>query len=139
VVTEFDEDITAKTVRVVPKPGENKRPSTLTRIYDRGIEVGEIAWVPSQKLLMWSFKGLTKGSISDDTLKKTPWGGWTFQPSMAWANVQALAFYSFHTRLAKNGTVSPAAKADGGGLMRKLKDAVVRPVEANAPGCDGLH
>ena len=62
VVTEFDQDITAKTVRVHPKPGENKRPHTLTRIYDGGVEVGEVAWVPSQKLLMWNFKGLTKGS-----------------------------------------------------------------------------
>ena len=26
VVTEFEQDMTARTVRVVPKPGENKRP-----------------------------------------------------------------------------------------------------------------
>ena len=57
VLTEFDQDITAKTVRVLPKPGETKPPSTLTRIYDGGVEVGELAWVPSQKLLMWNFKG----------------------------------------------------------------------------------
>ena len=57
---------------------------------------------------MWSFKGLTKGSVDDATLRKTPSGGWTFQPTMGWANVQALAFYSFHTRLAKAGTGSVA-------------------------------
>lgn len=140
VVTEFDQDVTAKTVRVVPKPGENKRPHTLTRIYDAGVEVGEIAWVPSQKLLMWSFKGLTKGSVNEESLKKTPAGGWTFQPSMAWANVQALAFYTFHTRLAKAGTVSVARNEhEPRGLGRKVLDALVRPVQANAPGCDGLH
>ena len=149
VVTEFDQDITARTVRVVPRPGENKRPSTLTRIYENGVEVGEIAWVPSQKLLMWSFKNLTKGSVNEDALRKTPNGGWTFQPSMAWANVQALAFYTFHGRLAKNGLVSgvaknePQAAGQKAGEQKswgqKLADVVVRPVEANAPGCDGLH
>ncbi len=121
VVTEFDQDVTAKTVRVVPKPGENKRPHTLTRIYDAGVEVGEIAWVPSQKLLMWSFKGLTKGSVTEEALKKTPSGGWTFQPSLAWANVQALAFYTFHTRLAKAGTVSVARERSGAAQSRPAR------------------
>ena len=127
-------------MRVTPKPGDNKRPHTLTRIYDGGVEVGEIVWVPSQKLLMWNFKGLTKGSVNEETLKKTPSGGWTFQPSLAWANVQALAFYTFHTRLAKAGTVSAARnEREPRGLGRKVLDALVRPVQANAPGCDGLH
>ena len=46
---------------------------------------------------------MTKGSINEETLKKTPVGGWTFKPTMAWANVQALAFYTFHSRVAKAG------------------------------------
>jgi hypothetical protein len=140
VVTEFDQDVTAKTVRVTPKPGENRRPHTLTRIYDAGVEIGEVAWVPSQKLLMWSFKGLTKGSVNEETLKKTPSGGWTFQPSLAWANVQALAFYTFHARLAKAGTVSVARNdQEPRSLGRKVLESLVRPLQANAPGCDGLH
>jgi hypothetical protein len=140
VVTEFDQDVTATTVRITPKPGENRRPHTLTRIYDAGVEVGEVAWVPSQKLLMWSFKGLTKGTVNEETLKKTPSGGWTFQPSLAWANVQALAFYTFHTRLAKAGTVSVARNdREPRTLGRKVLESLVRPVQANAPGCDGLH
>jgi hypothetical protein len=140
VVTEFDHEITATTTRVIPKPGENKRPSTLTRIYDAGVEVGEVAWVPSQKLLMWNFRGLTKGAVNEETLKKTPSGGWTFQPSMGWSNVQALAFYTFHSRLAKAGTGS-VARTDPAkrSLGQKLMDAVVQPVAANDPGCDGLH
>jgi hypothetical protein len=140
VVTEFEQDITARTVRVVPKPGENKRPSTLTRIYDGGVEVGEVAWVPSQKLLMWSFKGLSKGAVTEDALKKTPSGGWTFQPSMGWTNVQALAFYTFHSRLAKQGTVSVARnQTERRSWGQRLVDAVVQPLEADTPGCDGLH
>jgi hypothetical protein len=140
VVTEFDQGLSAKTVRVIPKPGENKRPSTLTRLYDDGVEIGEVAWVPSQKLLMWSFKGLTKGAVNEETLKKTPSGGWTFQPSMGWANVQALAFYAFHSRLAKEATGSAARNQDRPRpWAQRLMDAVVAPVEANAPGCDGLH
>jgi hypothetical protein len=140
VVTEFDQGITAQTVRVVPKPGENKRPSTLTRLYDGGVEVGEMAWVPSQRLLMWNFKGLSKGAVNEETLKKTPAGGWTFQPSMGWANVQALAFYAFHSRLAREGTASAARNQDRPRpWVRRLLNAVVQPVEANAPGCDGLH
>jgi hypothetical protein len=140
VVTEFEQDITARTVRVVPKPGENKRPSTLTRIYDGGVEVGEVAWVPSQKLLMWSFKGLSKGAVTEEVLKKTPSGGWTFQPSMGWTNVQALAFYTFHSRLAKQGTVSVARhQTERRSWGQRLLDAVVQPLEADTPGCDGLH
>jgi hypothetical protein len=140
VVTEFDQDITARTVRVVPRPGENKRPSTLTRIYDAGVEVGEVAWVPSQKLLMWSFKGLSKGAVSEETLKKTPSGGWTFQPSMGWSNVQALALYTFHSRLAKEGTGSVARnQSERRNWGRRLLDTLIQPLEANAPGCDGLH
>jgi hypothetical protein len=140
VVTEFDQDVTATTVRITPKPGENRRPHTLTRIYDAGVEVGEVAWVPSQKLLMWSFKNLTKGTVNEETLKKTSSGGWTFQPSLAWANVQALAFYTFHTRLAKAGTVSVARNdREPRSLGRKALESFVRPVQANAPGCDGLH
>jgi hypothetical protein len=140
VVTEFDQDITAKTVRVVPGQGDSTRPSTLTRILDAGVEVGEIAWVPSQKLLLWSFKGLTRGSVNEATLRKTPSGGWTFQPSMGWANVQALAFYTFHSRLARMGTGSVAKNQRGPRTWRqRLSDAVVQPVEANDPGCDGLH
>ena len=136
VLTEFDQDMMAKTVRVVPKPGDKKRPSTLTRIYDGGVEVGEIAWVPAEKLLIWNFKGLTKGAINEETLKKTPVGGWTFQPTMAWANIQALAFYTFHSRLAKGGTTSAARNQNQPRSWRqKLSDAVVQPVAADT-GCD---
>ena len=139
VVTEFDQDITAKTIRVATKAGEKKRPHTLTRIYDAGVEVGEMAWVPSEKLLMWNFKGLTKGSVNEETLRKTPSGGWTFQPTMAWANVQALAFYTFHTRLAKDG-VGSAARNQGQpkNWRQAIADAFVQPVSAD-PGCDNLH
>jgi len=140
VVTEFDQDITARTVRVVPRPGENKHPSTLTRIYDGGVEVGELAWVPSLKLLMWNIKGLTKGAVNEETLKKTPSGGWTFRPTMGWANVQGLAFYTFHSRLAKAGAASVARnQSQPRKWGQKLLDAMVQPVKANDPGCDGLH
>jgi hypothetical protein len=136
ILTEFDQDITAKTVRVVPKPGEKRRPFTLTRIYDGGVEVGEMAWVPSEKWLMWNFKGLTKGSVNEETLRKTPSGGWTFQPTMGWANVQALAFYTFHSRLAKGGVGSAARnQSQPKNWRQKLSDAVVQPVFADA-GCD---
>jgi hypothetical protein len=57
VVTEFDQDITAKTIRVTGKAGEKRRPHTLTRIYDGGVEVGEMAWVPSEKLLQGADQG----------------------------------------------------------------------------------
>ena len=108
VLTEFDQDMTAKTVRVVPKPGDKKRPFTLTRIYDGGVEVGEIAWVPAEKLLMWNFKGLTKGAINEETLKKTPSGGWTFQPTIARLNVLATPM---PTRRAGGSQCQPRARS----------------------------
>jgi hypothetical protein len=139
VVTEFNREITARTTLAAPKPGENKRSSTLTRLYDAGVEVGEVAWVPSQKLLMWSFKGLTKGVVSEETLQKSSSGGWTFQPSMAWANVQALAFYTFHGQLARNGMARAATTGESRGWVQRLTQAVLPVLDANAPGCDGLH
>jgi hypothetical protein len=140
VLTEFDQDITAKTVRVSPKPGDKRRPFTQTRIYDGGVEAGEMAWVPSEKLLMWNFKGLTKGAINEETLRKTPSGAWTFQPTMGWANVQALAFYTFHSRLAKGGAGSAARnQSQPKGWLQKAAESIVQPVAADTAGCDGLH
>ncbi len=134
VATEFEQDIVAKTIRVVPKPGENKRVSTLTRIYDRGVEVGQIAWVPSEKLLIWDFKGLVKGAVNEETLKTA--GGWTFRPTMAWANVQGLAFYTFHSKLKKDGTGSIARNpSEHKNWLQKLSEVVVQPISADT-GCD---
>ena len=94
--------------------------------------------MPSQKLLM-GFQGPAKGSANEEP-GRNALGGWTFQPTLAWANVQALAFYTFHARLAKAGTVSVARNDhEPRSLGRKVLESLVRPVQANAPGCDGLH
>ena len=139
VLTEFDQDITAKTVRVLPKPGENKRPSTLTRLRWRSRGRRESRGVPSEKLLMWNFKGLTKGSINEETLKKTPAGGWTFRPTMAWAGVR---LWRSHLPLAP-GEGRPrfrrANQSQPRSWRQKVSDAVVQPVSADTVGCDGLQ
>jgi hypothetical protein len=72
--------------------------------------------------------------------------GWNFTPTMAWANVQALAFYETHAKrkadqLAGNRTDCPGA-AGQPTLARALTNALdfmAPKLQANTPGCDWLH
>ena len=124
--TEFDGAISAKSTRTIDKRVGNVEVTTL---YDNGIEVGRIVWVPGRQFLMFRFPGLTEGSANADSLKTV--GGWKFRPTLAWATVQALAFYDFHKQMATKGKVAK-------NFLDRVLDKIEPTLSADA-GCDGLH
>jgi hypothetical protein len=63
--------------------------------------VGTVQWHPGFQKLVWHFPGITQGAITPETLAQAH-GGWTFTPTMAWANGQALIFYETHPSIKAN-------------------------------------
>ena len=59
-----------------------------------GAARGFVRWFDTAQVLTWKIEGGSKGVILPDRLP----GGWTFTPTMAWANVQA---YQFVTQAAR--------------------------------------
>ena len=70
----------------------------ISRLTKDNAEVGSSRWYVEERVLAWSFPGLTEGYLDDGRLK--PIGGWPFTPDLAWANVQSFAFHYFHTLMA---------------------------------------
>ncbi len=137
VGAEFDTGIVAVTRRNdrdVTIGATLRRPTFSTRVTADGVEVGAIRWYEKEQILAFNFPGLTSDIFTAETLK--PLGGWTFKPTMAWANVQGLAFYEFHRR------VKMLAKADAavtsGSRLRAAYEALVPTLHADE-GCDYLH
>jgi hypothetical protein len=98
VETEFENGRQSKTRRIVePKLGV----MFVTTVHDGSVEVGRMVWRPQKKTLVFDFTDLTAGTITEDTLK--PYGGWPFQPTPSWANVQGFAYYDFGVRLRNTG------------------------------------
>lgn len=53
-----------------------------------GARKGFVRWFDTAQVLTWKIEGGSQGVIMPDRLP----GGWTFTPTMAWANVQAFQF-----------------------------------------------
>jgi hypothetical protein len=78
-------------------PGKRVDYSRFTAtIVDRqtGARRGFVRWFDTAQVLTWKIEGGSQGVILPDRLP----GGWTFTPTMAWANVQA---YQFVTQAAR--------------------------------------
>jgi hypothetical protein len=134
VRTEFQGDIVATTSVDLQGRTRNPgaRPTFVTSITVQGAEVGKMAWYAQEQLLAWNFAGLTSGSVNSDKLR--PVGGWNFTPTMAWANVQALAFYDLHTRLKFQGKVAERRS----NWLQRISAQIV-PVLQAQDGCTGMH
>jgi hypothetical protein len=111
VETTFDEIVVKATLdRHDRKAQRGKRidySKFTARIVDArtGAARGFVRWFDTAQVLTWKIEGGSQGVILPDRLP----GGWTFTPTMAWANVQA---YQFVTQAA--GTLDagvPFAKA----------------------------
>ena len=108
--------------------------SFISRLRKDNAEVGSSRWYVEERVLAWSFPGLTEGYLDADRLK--PIGGWPFTPDLAWANVQSFAFHYFHTLVATQGFV---ARRRPSGWAEKVFGLLMPTVLANDAGCDGLH
>ena len=135
IAVEFDGGITAVTTNAVGHP-EMKidRPLFVTRVFRDNVQVGSTWWIASTKTFAWKFPGLTEGMVNDERQRII--GGWRLRPTMAWAKVQGLAFYEFHSRMAADGRVASKAKASG--LLARLTELVMPTVSAQ-DGCSYMH
>jgi hypothetical protein len=98
-----------------------------------GVEVGSSGWFPEEETFQWTFPGLTEGYV--DPARLTEVGGWPFTPDVEWLAVQNYAFHSFHTLMKEQGSVAKRSE----GIVQKLAAMLMPAVQANEPGCDGLH
>ena len=98
-----------------------------------GVDVGWVRWYSKEQVLAWSFG--SSGEQHLDAQRLAEIGGWPFVPDMAWANVQAFAFY----QLPALRTAPAASAAAPVGVMTRVVDFFIATVQANEPGCDGLH
>ena len=123
----------AATRRNVTTGAAARGSSLMSRLRKDNAEVGSSRWYVEERVLAWSFPGLTEGYLDADRLKTI--GGWPFTPDLAWANVQSFAFHHFHTLVATQGFVARRCQ----GWTEKVLGLVLPTVLANEPGCDGLH
>jgi hypothetical protein len=92
-----------------------------------GARRGFVRWFDTAQVLTWKIEGGSQGVILPERLR----GGWTFTPTMAWANVQAYQFATQATRTLD--PVDPAAGAFAGLFARPAATPLARVAWAVAP------
>jgi hypothetical protein len=107
----------------------------VSRLYRDGVQIGSANWFAKEQVLIWDIPGVTAGSLTADELR--PVGGWPFTPDAEWLNLQTLAFY--HFKIALDRQTPLMARAQDAAWPRRALNFVVAPLQANEPGCDGLH
>ena len=81
-----------------------------------GARRGFVRWFDTAQVLTWKIEGGSQGVVLPERLR----GGWTFTPTMAWANVQA---YQFATQAAR-------ALPSGDPFARAMRGLFERPANA---------
>jgi hypothetical protein len=132
---------------VVTPAGKRKAgaayPKFTTVFYDnQGQQLGLIRYYDKPKAVSWSFKNTQEGVAP---YWRVP-GGFKFEPDMAWAGVQAMAFQQTRNPDgSKRVRASRAAAVASPGLFErishawaKLADTIVPPLHAQSSDCDGL-
>ena len=119
--------------------GKRAAQSTFTtRMYDQsGREAGFVRWFAKERVLTWRFPNGREGVAMES---KVP-GGFKFTPTLAWANVQALAFLRQSERPAPPAIPVPAMQADA--VRERVGRAAgarsgASPGAGNRLGCDGV-
>jgi hypothetical protein len=92
-----------------------------------GARRGFVRWFDTAQVLTWKIEGGSQGAILPDRLP----GGWTFTPTMAWANVQAYQFATQATRTLE--PVDPLAAAFRGVFGRPAAMPLAQLARAVAP------
>lgn len=115
VETEFDEVIVRSGLDRHATPASRGKRVDYSRftatIFDRrsGARRGFVRWFDTAQVLTWKIEGGSQGVILPERMR----GGWTFTPTMAWANVQAFQFATDAAR-----TLEPGEPVAGGDIRR---------------------
>ncbi|MQA30193.1 MAG: hypothetical protein GEU82_10185 [Luteitalea sp.] len=107
--------------------------AVITTFTKDDVVIGSTEWYADEQLFVWRFRGLTEGDVDASRLQQV--GGWRFTPDVAWTNIQAYAFYQFHTKMNDEHRVARANP----GWAGRLVGLVMPTLSANQPGCDNLH
>ncbi|MGE3277065.1 MAG: hypothetical protein AB7O67_18280 [Vicinamibacterales bacterium] len=106
---------------------------TFTSVLEKdGVTLGWVRWHEAIRVLAWEFTDGRSGYLSPARLGEA--GGWPFTPDMAWANVQAYAFYELPRRQVPPGLAAAAAP----GFVQRIVEAVMPTLHAQ-DGCTDLH
>jgi hypothetical protein len=105
------------------------------RLTRDGAELGASIWFPAHQTFMFSV-GRAKGSLDPEVLseKNNGPGGWMFEVTPAWVNIQTIAFHYFSS-VPKTLAAQQKCGPDRG-LLAKTLEFFVPIVHANEPGCD---
>ncbi len=146
LTTDFGDGIVATTYRRGANLADAMAKGTpyFTTVLTRDDEgLGLMQWHPGMQLLNFQFPGLTEGKLRPDVLEPNT-GGWTFTPTMAWANIQARAFYDSGMRKKADGALARAGGCPSGApslasrVTSGLSDLLSPTLHAEE-GCDYLH
>ena len=122
----------------LPKGQRSAQSTFTTRMYDpSGREAGFVRWFAKERVLTWRFPNGREGVAMES---KVP-GGFKFTPTLAWANVQALAFLRQSERPAPPAVPIPAMPS-GGAANTSTELPARGPCASGAggqeAGCDGV-
>lgn len=131
IVTEWPDGVTATARWRRPGkdfvPAESPTSSFTTFLHANGTEIGWLRWIAEARIVSWSFPG-SMGWVNDERLKE--YGGWPFVPDMAWANIQAFAWYQLPRR-------SVAGRDRAASVLASVRALFAPVVQAQNPpnGC----
>ncbi len=99
-----------------------------------GREIGFVRWFARARVVTWKFPDGAEGVIMESRVP----GGFTFNPSMAWANVQATLFLRESLTKSADKMLRPAASRWAAGLSVHRASAG-GSCDGASDGCTGMH
>lgn len=114
-------------------------PALVSDVTLYGVPVGKGVWFINDQVYAYSFaSGLGGGVIAPEHLKQH-YGNWGFTPDTTWVNLQTLALYAAAAQAKTQGVVAKNCSSPSGPAPSRLAQFFFPTVQANEPGCDGMH
>jgi hypothetical protein len=112
-------------------------PVLVSELTQYGVPAGTAVWFERDHVFAYTLPGLLSGVvvIGPEELKAN-YGGWPFTPDTTWLNLQLIAAHQFKTQAVKDGSVAGNCSSS---KPNRLVQFFMPTVNANEPGCDGLH
>jgi hypothetical protein len=144
VVTEWAEGLTATLTKQTYSRRELGHgrfvggPAYVTNLTLNGVPAGIGVWFVADRVYAYSLPGLGADFIAPEHLKQR-YGDWGFTPDPIWVNLQTIAIHHFTTLSKAKGFVAKNNGSCGAAATKAVAQFFFPTVQANEPGCDGLH